>query len=241
MTIMTRAHSLAVAIGILLALTLTAYATPNGNPFTRGSKFQNRARIDRVPKLGHARDGRYSHWFPIQGENNGGAWSQDEGWLAPPTDMGQDDLSAYRTSVQGAAGNIQGGTIPPINWNGIIYVAARDYFSVAGTTAYWDQATSSAQAKLPDGRVVILPLNKAAIKVDAKQVTLAHPSVDVNDTMMVPLRDLSDALGFSIQWDPDRKQAFLIPTTGQASSTGAGESGAVPDKLPAQPQVQPQN
>ena len=208
-------RTLLLAVVMTLTGALLAAAQPNGTPFDRGSKFRQtpKLRDNSVPKLGHTKPGRYGRWARTDNTDYAGDWSNEQGWLAPPDTMTDEQFQNYLADVHSPAGDIQTGSVPPINWNGVIYVACRDYFNAVGCTAVWNEATHSAEAKLPDARGIVLPLNQGVVKIDGKPALLAHPTADVNDIMMVPLRDLSAALGFTVQWDADRQIVHLVPNT----------------------------
>jgi hypothetical protein len=154
---------------------------------------------------------------------------------APPEELSDEAIQDYRAAVRQDGQDIQAPDIPPIMWNDVIYVSARTFFGALQTTAYWADSIHSAVAKLPDGRAVIVPLGQSTVTIDTKSVKLARPSASVNNIMMVPLRDLAEALGYNVQWDPETDVATLAPGP-KAAGTAAPTTGAAPAATtPAKP------
>jgi hypothetical protein len=114
---------------------------------------------------------------------------------------------------------------PTLYLNNRVYVAVRDYFASLGVVAYWDKSTRSAVATLPDGRKVVLPLDSSKITVDGKTVELGAPVVEANEVLMVPLQDLSEALGVKLTVDPQTNRVYLtLPPPSSASSASATDN-----------------
>jgi hypothetical protein len=99
-----------------------------------------------------------------------------------------------------------------------------------GVTAYWDKSTRSAVATLPDSRKVVMPLDSKTITVEGKSVELPTPVVEANEILMVPLQDISDALGVKVTVDPQTNRVYLTlplsPPTTSTTSTNATSTAA---------------
>lgn len=211
---------------ILLVMVFVGWAAtgwadrPDVNPYHRGNTH-----VDHLKQKGLDPYQRSGIRNVLQGERNNDAPGIGNGQYqpAPPAELSDAAIRDYRAAVRQGGQDIQAPDIPPIMWNDVIYVSARSFFGALQTTAYWADSIRSAVAKLPDGRTVIFPLSQSTVTLDTKPVKLAHPSASVNNIMMVPLRDLAEALGYSVQWDPQTEVATLSPGPKAAGTAAPGK------------------
>ena len=209
----------------------------------RGGGFDSPPRLDDRPNLKELRSftkrgqlipGSRGRWQGYYGRS----WRKDTladretfpSWeelpVAPAPELPEWFLDDYAVSVFNEDEAIQPASVPPIIWGGVVYLAVRDYFTVLNAGVAWHEQWLSAVATLHDGRMVILPLNRNTVSVQGEIKTMKCPTALVNNIMMVPLRDLSEALGVDVKWDASRKAAILMPS---ATTTAATEPAPAED------------
>lgn len=89
---------------------------------------------------------------------------------------------------------------PPVELNGSTLVPMRGIFEALGATIDWDSKTQSVLATKGEISVVIVINSDYAI-VNGKSVKLAARAQLLNETTMVPLRFVSEALGAEVVWN----------------------------------------
>lgn len=128
---------------------------------------------------------------------------------APPW-LPQEFLGAGELGVSVAGGErLVQTTVQPLISNGALYLAANDYFAALGTQMYYDAVHVSAVGVLPDGRWIAIPLGRDFVYLDRQQVALRQPTAVVAQTLMVPVRAISDVLGVGVRWEPITRSAVL--------------------------------
>ncbi|CAM3603633.1 stalk domain-containing protein [Marinicrinis lubricantis] len=100
---------------------------------------------------------------------------------------------------------------PPVNHNGNILVPMRAIFEALGSEIKWDQATQTVTSE-KDGTVVVLRIGSKQATMSGQNVTLNAAPAVVNQTTMVPIRFVSEALGADVKWDSST-QTVIIQTT----------------------------
>lgn len=170
----------------------------------------------------------YPVWRDRRSRTNPYEWTPPvlQPWQVQPFPAQPSPPSGEQATSSAAPAPPPSNVYPTLYINNRVYVAARDYFASLGVVAYWDKNTRSAVATLPDGRKVVLPLDSSRITVDGKTVELAAPVVEANEVLMVPLQDLSDALGVKVTVDPQTNRVYLaLPVSATTSSTATPTSG----------------
>ena len=97
-----------------------------------------------------------------------------------------------------------GFTVPPVIEDGRTLVPMRFLFEQMGAKVDWDGETKSATATLNGEKITFGIDNKVATVNDSK-MTMDVPARLINDKTMVPLRFLSENLGYTVDWDEDKK------------------------------------
>ena len=104
---------------------------------------------------------------------------------------------------------------PPVTENDRTLVPMRFLFEQMGATVTWDDATQTATATIPasaDGgqdRSVTFGIDNTTATVNGSAATMDVPARLINDKTMVPLRFLSENLGFDVQWDEATRTAIV--------------------------------
>lgn len=87
-----------------------------------------------------------------------------------------------------------------INRNGYNLLGMREVFELLGAEVDWDSYDRCVTAK-KDGKTIELYVNTSKAYVDGEAVKLPTPCVTVEGRVYVPIRFVSDALGYDIEWD----------------------------------------
>lgn len=104
----------------------------------------------------------------------------------------------------------------PVSINNTIMVPMRTIFEKLGATITFDQKTQLVTA-VKNNTVIKLTINNKIAYVNGKATSLAVKAQTINNTTMVPLRFVSEALGARVNWYPDILTASI---TGEAVEGG---------------------
>lgn len=135
-----------------------------------------------------------------------------------PTSVKVIDLKDYMT----IAGNNQ--TIIMVAYNGEFMdfkdqepvivenrtlVPFRALLEKMGAEVKWDAATKTVTA-VKDGKTIELTIGKKEVLVDGKKVELDVPAEIMNNRTMIPLRFVSENLGYKVKFDNETKGIYFI-------------------------------
>jgi hypothetical protein len=189
-----------------------------------------------LEKRGLQPPGRRGRWAKYYEENysydrDAAAWWDDAGalpedWQGPPVALAEEALNAQQAQVTGVQGSLQ---VPPLNWNGVVYVSGIDFATLVGAQAWWNTEDRAAVLQLPDGRAVTMPLGIPVMYVNLKPIPLPYPTVAVNDRIMLPLRAVAQGLGYAVAYDVATDVVTVIPdppvtTTPTSGATDSAHS-----------------
>ncbi|NSW54494.1 MAG: hypothetical protein HPY44_00655 [Armatimonadetes bacterium] len=127
-------------------------------------------------------------------------------------------------------------TVQPLVLNGVLYIAARDYFPALGASLNYNATYRSAIAVMPDGRWLVIPLGHSYFYINQQLTLLAQPTAIANNILMIPVRAMSEKLGFGVRWDPVNNTAVLVPPITADEETG--EPATAPDEGAPAPQTE---
>ena len=118
--------------------------------------------------------------------------------------------------------HILGFSQPPVTENDRTLVPMRFLFEQMGATVTWDDATQTATATVPttteeeiqtfglaEEKSVAFSVDNTTATVNGSAATMDVPARLINDKTMVPLRFLSENLGFNVQWDEATRTAIV--------------------------------
>ncbi len=98
--------------------------------------------------------------------------------------------------------------VPPEIVSGRTFVPIRLVSETFGAEVGWDNATRTVTIKM-DSTNVVLKVGSKTATVNGKPYTLeAAPYIKAGRTM-VPVRFISEALGLSVQWEPQKKLVYI--------------------------------
>lgn len=104
---------------------------------------------------------------------------------------------------------ILGFTQPPITESDRTLVPMRFLFEQLGAEVDWDNDTQTAIAQKAN-TTINFSIDNTTATVNGEQVTMDVPARLVGDKTMVPLRFLSEELGYTVEWDEGTRMATVI-------------------------------
>ena len=89
--------------------------------------------------------------------------------------------------------------MPPIQIEGNTLVPAREVFAKMGAEVLWKSAEKSVYITKGE-QLIVLTIDSTEVWVDGEIKVANMPAKLINDKVMIPLRFISEALGFKVQW-----------------------------------------
>ena len=105
-------------------------------------------------------------------------------------------------------GNILGFDVPPIIEDGSTLVPMRFLFEQMGADVEWDSETQIATATI-ENKAVTFSIDNVNARINNKPAKMDVPARLVNGKTMVPLRFLSENMGYDVDWDADSRTAIV--------------------------------
>ena len=119
------------------------------------------------------------------------------------------ELEAQKTSPYvKVADEILGFETPPITESDRTLVPMRFLFEKLGAEVSWDQETETATAQKAN-TVLSFSIDQNNAVVNGQPAAMDVPARLVNDKTMVPLRFLSENLGYTVEWDEATRMATI--------------------------------
>ena len=97
---------------------------------------------------------------------------------------------------------------PPVIEEGRTLVPMRFLFEQMGANVEWNEETKSARATL-NNKAVTFSIDDNEAEVDSQPVTMDVPARLINGKTMVPLRFLSEEMGYNVTWDEETRTAVI--------------------------------
>jgi hypothetical protein len=104
--------------------------------------------------------------------------------------------------------DILGFDVPPIIEDGSTLVPMRFLFEQMGADVEWDSETQTATATL-DNKALTFSIDNVNARINNKPAKMDVPARLVNGKTMVPLRFLSENMGYDVDWDADSRTAIV--------------------------------
>lgn len=105
-------------------------------------------------------------------------------------------------------GDILGFDEPPIIEDGSTLVPMRFLFEQMRADVVWDSETQTATATI-DNKAVTFSIDNVNARINNKPAKMDVPARLVNGKTMVPLRFLSENMGYDVDWDADSRTAIV--------------------------------
>ncbi|MCC8135948.1 MAG: copper amine oxidase N-terminal domain-containing protein [Ruminococcus sp.] len=93
---------------------------------------------------------------------------------------------------------------PPVIENGTTLIPIRFLFEQMGAEVDWDSDTQTASIS-DDDTVISFSIDNTTAKVNGKSAEMTVSAQLINDKTMVPVRFLSEELGYTVTWDGDNR------------------------------------
>ena len=97
---------------------------------------------------------------------------------------------------------------PPIIEDGSTLVPMRFLFEQMGADVEWDSETQTATATI-ENKAVTFSIDNVNARINNKSAKMDVPARLVNGKTMVPLRFLSENMGYDVDWDADNRTAII--------------------------------
>ena len=133
----------------------------------------------------------------------------------------------FTLKVDGKAINCE---VPPIVFDDYSVVPARDVFEAMGATVDWNAVNQKVTVKYDSTKVEVY-INKRGVKVNGVEKQAPIPAKLINGKTMIPVRFVSEALGFDVDFD-SKTDTILI-------KTGSKQTEKPTVKNPASPTTKP--
>ncbi len=123
----------------------------------------------------------------------------------------KEDLNSYMTEETvyvNFNGCFLGFSTPPVIENGRTLVPMRFLFEQMGADVEWEPETSTASARIGDTEIKF-SIDSADVTVNGEPVKVDVPARLIDGKTMVPLRFLSEELGYTVTWDEKTRTAVV--------------------------------
>ncbi len=120
--------------------------------------------------------------------------------------------------------------VPPIVFDDYSVVPARDVFEAMGATVEWNAMNQKVTVKYDSTKVEVY-INKRGVKVNGVEKTAPIPAKLINGKTMIPVRFVSEALGFSVDFDSST-DTILIETGRKETEKPTVSNPAAPTTKP---------
>lgn len=127
--------------------------------------------------------------------------------------------------------------MPPIQIEGNTLVPAREVFAKMGAEVLWKAAEKSVYITKGE-QLIVLTINSKEVWADGDIKLANMPAKLINDKVMIPLRFISEALGYKVQWMGSAKtitieEPIVIepPVVVMPEEDGHGEEIKEPDEI----------
>ena len=130
--------------------------------------------------------------------------------LTTPKQPVYDALNAIKDAPYVRVGNeILGFETPPVTESDRTLVPMRFLFEQLGADVTWDEATETATAKKAN-TTINFAIDNTTATVNGVEAVMDVPARLVGDKTMVPLRFLSEEMGYNVEWDEETRMATVI-------------------------------
>lgn len=112
--------------------------------------------------------------------------------------------------------------------NNNIMIPVRVVVENLGFNVIWEQKARTVTIKNNKTTIQLIVNNKIAT-VDGSKVTLPIGPVLKTDTVLVPIRFVSEQMGLQVDWDNTTKRVYMFSPTGGSGNTDDGTVGTIPN------------
>lgn len=112
-------------------------------------------------------------------------------------------ISLYVNNVK-----IETKVMDPIQLDGRVLVPAREVFEAMGARVKWDNGAKQVTIEYKN-KTIILVINKTVATIDGKAVNMDVPGKIINNKVMIPVRFVSESLGFIVHWNASSRSVSI--------------------------------
>lgn len=119
----------------------------------------------------------------------------------------------------------------PVSIDGRVLVPAREVFEPLGANVQWDQGARKVIIDYKD-ITMILTANETDVRLNEEIVQLDVPAKIINDKVMIPIRFVSETLGFDVTWVGSTYSVYINDgsvTDNNNNTNNSGSNGVVPE------------
>lgn len=98
--------------------------------------------------------------------------------------------------------------VSPVNPSGSTMIPVRGVFEQLGAKVQWNGQTRDVSI-LSEDQTIILNADSAGATVNGTSVVLTQPPKIINGRLLIPLRSVSEQLGFGVEWVETTKQIII--------------------------------
>ena len=121
---------------------------------------------------------------------------------------------------------------PPIISKGRTFVPMRSIFEALGANIIWTDTSKSVLATLGDKKVFITVGDSLAF-INDSPVSLDTPAQIVNDRVLVPVRFVSEALGYTVDWNNSTQTVSINSSNTNETNIEKNTTDPIDNILPA--------
>ncbi len=114
-------------------------------------------------------------------------------------------------------------TMPPIILNGYTLVPAREVFEGIGADVEWKKDLEQVYVKYSN-TIVVIPIDSTKAYINGESATMQTKAKIINNKTMIPLRFVTTALGFEIEWDKTTRVANIVTKKENTTTTTTTEA-----------------
>lgn len=119
----------------------------------------------------------------------------------------------------------------PVSIDGRVLVPAREVFEPLGASVQWDAAAKKVIIDYKQS-TMILTANETDVWLDDKIVQLDVPAKIINDKVMIPIRFVSETMGFDVNWINSTYSVYI------SDGKQSGDSGNIKDENTSKDEVE---
>ncbi len=120
--------------------------------------------------------------------------------------------------------------VPPVISNSRTLVPARVLFEHFNAKVQWEAELRQVIISL-DKKIMIFNIDSTIVYMDGKSITIDVAPVIINDRTLIPIRFVSENLGYDVDWDPDSRTVYVDSPKEEPAPPSDGDENNTKPKL----------
>ena len=109
---------------------------------------------------------------------------------------------------------VESSIMAPVQIEGYVFVPIREVFDAMYATVQWKPSEQKVYIESEDNNsLMVLTLNSEEVWIDGEIKKIDMPPKVVNEKIMVPIRFISETLGYSVEWFNDTRTIYINKAT----------------------------